>query len=415
MVNMNKGFFILIALIFFACFGFSACSSGEIKYGNVHFESRPIAIEKGYFGVLAFEVCGNYSQVSLYYDNSITQKLTVFKKSGQNKYLAYIAVPKNYNSSRGAKYTLTVNFSNKTFTNQTRIIPFDFSPIVPTSVPYEIRIKAIPIPYEIKSFDVVGLGVEGLKILTIGNCIDNGIFDIWCVVDIATTGGMVIGLVGSTEGGAAFTTLIATNKLTKLVKGASIIKAAGNAEKLRTTIKGVKLFFGGTDVTVQGYDIYKTAQTGIIYVDYISGAIVTDFPKISKLVFSEKGALGFVKIVKQNSNVSYEIIEKAVGKGIPMTTMTLLGETTSKEIVYFTKGSFIRNPETLNLIKIGIANGSETLQSVVFMDIIKTGTKSGNTITKAVKSNKDGYCYAIQLVLDGYKIINAKSIGKVNC
>lgn len=167
---------------------------------------------------------------------------------------------------------------------------------------------AFTIPLD--GINLIGFGVEGVKFLTIGSCIDEGWITGGCAFDVFSTGILLVPEVNVVSAGAKAEKVIAS--------GIDLLKEIRTADRLVTILSKIKLAGLPSKAMVTGAKVAEASKLGIITVDFSRGAISTRYWKVADAFFS--GSDAAVKRLLQ-SGAKLDDIEHLLKSGVPMETL----------------------------------------------------------------------------------------------
>ncbi|MDO8647853.1 MAG: sialidase family protein [Candidatus Diapherotrites archaeon] len=256
------------------------------------------------------------------------------------------------------------------------------------------------IPFTIEEVDWVGLGWEGAKFFTIGSCLDDGWFTVWCAFDAGSTVLMIVPAATLETG--------AVKALNVLAKGSKIIKIIGTAEKISTTTRKINLILNGAKKSTQGSKVARAAELALLKIDFASGKITSKFPKLTEW-FVSKGESAIVRL--KGSGASNEILEGVIKNGgKDLEVVKYAGKDSSSAVRWIEKGTNDWGWQHLWKKHVTGEISGGTRFSAVTSNVSESNIKKlvFDTVGDSGSIKKESskvYCYFSKAIVNGYRII----------
>lgn len=356
-------------------------------------------VESG--GILSFEwaVSGKYDSTGFewgYLINKDNMNHKEAKKTSNNKYLALITPPRakgNYDFFIRA-YAI---YNGKKVFSETKTIRIVHTELLKNNNDFS---------YKINEVNLAALGIEGAKILTIGNCIDNGLWDIWCALDIASMVTLASTII-QPELLVADKVILAT-KLGTIAKTTAILKGIKSGTQFAKVIGKVSfLYKDGKTFIRTGEEIGLLLDKGILTL--ASGEIKTSFAYTARYAIEINYSItNIIKLMDSGTNLSAieKFIKIAGGKGNAVAQVAFA---TDKTVFawYSTINGTMASKYRLEIQKaLNLANDAEVLKLL----------KKMADYPEKIKSTTDGLEITNQFWIKGipkYVKITINDIGKI--
>jgi hypothetical protein len=170
--------------------------------------------------------------------------------------------------------------------------------------------SSIQMPFSIQEINWLDLGWTGVKIFTIGSCIDDGWLTAGCAIDAGTTILMVVPIPVAEEADVA---VKVANAAVKISDGSRMLREISTLEKLSTAATKVEITgIKGTKYVVEGSKLSRASELGLIKIDFTKGRITRLHPELSEWFF-KNGESAIMRL--RATGATNEMIEKAILSG----------------------------------------------------------------------------------------------------
>jgi len=230
------------------------------------------------------------------------------------------------------------------------------------------------IPFDLQEVDLLALGWAGIKLFTIGSCLDEGWLTFWCAFDVGSTAIILVPLPDAEADDA----LAIGAKLAKLAKGNKLLVEIGSVTKLSQAVRKIDVTVKGIKHSVAGSKIARAAELGIMQIDFAAGEIKTAFKELSEWLL-KYGDSAIVRL--KGLGATNDILEIVIKKGGNLDdTYKAIKRTDSVNVAWLdsygwdylsgaTKNHHIQIQQAFGL------SNSDTAVKDLIMDAVKTGVK----------------------------------------
>ena len=179
------------------------------------------------------------------------------------------------------------------------------------------------------------VGIEAIKFVTIGSCLDEGWVSWWCLFDVTTTAGSFIPVVAEAK-------IVKASKLAKgldaIRSSERFIKYAGSLEKLGKSTRQFKVIIKETTYAVVGSRLKVWTDLGISQLDTVAGKITIIFENTAEYA-AKYGDNAIIRL--KGLGATNEMLEIIISKGAKLSETFFVTKNKKLAAIWLEKGEVI--------------------------------------------------------------------------
>ncbi len=298
-------------------------------------------VDVGYLASFKWNVTGNYSETGIEFGYRLNYSQMVKKVATKNSNNTYVAL---LSATKGNYYLFVrayAAYNGKKVYSETRRIEIQ-KPVIhniltdslskwQTQIKQTLKASNTDFVVAVNEIDITKMGIDGIKFFTIGSCLDNGLWDVWCALDLSSTALLAISIFNPYDGQIPDSIAVEA-KYTKLAKVGELLKTIKTGDQFANLIKSVTVIYKDRAFVKTGLDFTNLLNKSIVKIE--AGEIKAVAPSLFRYAL-EKGDYSIMNLI--GKGVSKELLESAVKYGADLSKIKWITKN-AKTIAWLEEG-----------------------------------------------------------------------------